>query len=417
MKYEKLLGKEKEKWFDIEVTIGNDGSLIEKYRHHLKVLFSSLTKDEARILERILKASKEDFIGENHRVSKKLLKLLLLWRFIYKNNLLIMGEILGIPEKGRVLEKAIFLRLAEDLFEKNKFPFNVYAYCAFRKLGSPTTWLYFHSNIPKAEIKRLLDQHAVRSLCKYLTLRRKQRMALRITEEIGSKVLFFIAKSSEGVLVRGQKHNKEAQKSVYSLLTLDLEKRRVGIISRSKKEIFLVHSYLKTKIFPDQLLAPRKDVECNPKDIFVSLLTICQKNPDIQIHKLDLKKTNLSQSPSLRLRSNDGRPINDAIVDLKDCYKDIGLSDLKSIEYSIKDQRATVYSYGKDEWQRRFLNVASQGKGNLSEEDILEELKQTLGIDIKETRFIIEKLRTQEVIEKILRDKKTTVRASYPRIC
>jgi hypothetical protein len=111
-----------------------------------------------------------------------------------------------------------------------------------------------------------------------------------------------------------------------------LEKRRIGIISRSKTEVFLVHSYLKTKIFPDQLLAPRKDVECNPRDIFTSLLEIRQKNQDIQIHKLDLKRTSLSNSPSIRIRSNDGNPINDAIADLRDCYKDIGLSELKSIE-------------------------------------------------------------------------------------
>jgi hypothetical protein len=414
MKYEKLFGNEKQKWFDIEVTIGNDGNLIEKYRHQLKVLLSSLTGEETRLFERALKARKDDFIDRNARITKKLLKLLLLWRFIYRNNLLIMGEILCISETGRALEKAIFLRLVEDLFIKNKFPFNVYAYCAFRKLGSPTTWLYFHSNISKAGIRQLLNQQAVKSLSKYLTSHKKQRMALRITEEIGDKILFFIAKSSEGVLVRGQKHNKEAQKSVYSLLILDLEKRRVGIISRSKKEIFLVHSYLKTKIFPDQLLAPRKDVECNPRDVFTSLLAICQKNPEIQIHKLDLKRTNLPHSPNLRLRSNDGRPINDAIADLQNCYKDIGISDLKSIEYSIKGQRANVYSYGKDEWQRRFLNVASQGKGNLSEEEILEELKKALELDIKETRFVIEKLKTQEIIEKILRDKKLLLEPPIP---
>jgi hypothetical protein len=414
MKYEKFLKKEKLKWFDIETTIGNDDNLIDRYLQQLNKLFSSFSEEEMKRLEAILKSKREDFVSRTPKITKKLVKMLLLWRFINKNNLLVIGEILNISKRGRVLEKAIFLRLADDLFGKNKLPHKVYAYCAFRKMGSPTTWLYFHSDISKAEIKRKLSQDSVKSISKHLTRSRRQSMGLRITEQIGENILFFIAKSSEGVLVRGQRHNREAQKAVYSLLILDLEKKRIGIISRSKKEIFLVHSYLKTKIFPDQLLAPRKDIECNPSDLFKSLINICKKNQDIQIYKLDLKRSNLSNSPALRLRSNDGKPINDAISDLENCYKDIGINELKSIEYSIKNQRANVYSYGKDEWKRRFLNVSSRGKEHLSEEEILNELEKALGLDIKETRFVIEKLDTHEIIQKILRDKKILLEPPVP---
>lgn len=414
MRYEKFLKSEKQKWFDIETTIGNEDSLIYRYLQQLNRLFSSFSEDEIKHLEAILKSKRDNFISKSPKITKKLVKMLLLWRFIYKNNWLIIGEILNMPEKGRALEKAIFLRLAEDLFKRNKLPHRVYAYCAFRKMGSPTTWLYFHSNISTQEIERNLSQNAVKSISKYLTRSRKQPMVLRITEQIGGNILFFIAKSSEGVLVRGQKHNKEAQKAVYSLLILDLEKRRVGIISRSKKEIFLVHKYLKTKIFPDQLLAPRKDIEYNPRDLFQSLLSICQKNSEIQIFKLNLKRSNLINSPAIQLKSNDGNSINEAITQLKDCYDDIGINDLNSIEYSIKNQRANVYSYGQDEWKRRFLNVSSQGKQHYSEEEILKELEKALGLNIKETRFIIEKLNTQEIIQKILRDKKILLEPPVP---
>jgi len=414
MKYEKFLKKEKEKWFDIETTIGNDETLIERYLQQLNKLFSYFSEPEMRLLEKILKSKRRDFVGRSPKITKKLVNMLLIWRFISKNNLLIISEILNLAKEGRELEKAIFLKIAEDLFVRKKLPHKIYAYCAFRKMGSPTTWLYFHSEYSKDDIKKRLNVNLVSSICRYLTRKLKQTIKLRIIEEIGEKNLFFIAKSYEGKLIRGVKHNKEAQKAVYSLLILDLEKRRVGVISRSKREIFFVHKYLKTKVFPYQLLAPRTDRECNPKDLFKLLLSICQKNPDFQIFKLDLKRSNLSNSPAVRLTSNDGKPINDAISDLENCYKDIGINDLRSIEYLIKDQKANVYSYGKDEWKRRFLNVSSRGKQHYSEEEILGELEKALGLDIKETRFIIEKLDSREIIQKILRDKKILLEPPVP---
>jgi len=416
MRYQQYFSNnELDQWLELEVSIGTNKANIEKYVHQLINLLKKFEDIEIQKLEDMASLAagllRQAF---PEKLPAEIFKFLLIHRFIKKNNLLIISELIDRPIRDKDLEKEIFYDVAEDYFVRSVLPTNYHAYCAYRKVGSPTTWLYFQGDCGKEFIEGNVTDLLMKRICRYLTRKMKQSFVFKFSKKVGNKILFIIAKDSNAVVIRRQKSNKEIQKAVYSFIVLDLDDKRLGIVSRSKAEIAYVHRYLKIIAFKDKLFSLRTDHECNPSELLKKLLFLGEEEPSFDIHKLEVKRTSMEKSPQLRLVGVDGEPINAAINSLRSSFEGLGINDLRCVEYKIKNNRVPVYAYGSDEWKRKFLNIATRGRQYKHEADIISELQRVFGVNIKETRFVIEKLAVEKVVEKILRDAKVMIEPAIP---
>ncbi len=414
MRYQQLLGiDELKKWFKIEVSLGTNQKLINDDKARLLTFLKSFSDLELKNLERIA-SYKISANTTELSINKSTIRLLLLKKFIDENKPSIIGELLGTTIQGRELEKYIFFKLSEPIFSNSSLPEDIYAYCTFRRRGSPTTWLKINNDLIGDQLKLKINDR-INSLCNRLTRRLHSARKLRMCQSARNLVIYLIEKPAGVEVVKTEDSNQEAQKASYSLLVLNTQDKKIGYVSGSKKEIFEVQTYIKEVLFPEQIFTPRNDVKYDAKELLKKILLIDIENTSLEIVGLTLNDTNLPNNPSLKLESSDGTSIQAAITQIEDLWRNLDISSIRHIDYLLSGQKVGLYSYG-DEWKRRCLNVISKGKSILLEENLLRELKNVLSAEIKESRFITEDLSLDFIIGKLLKDKIVSVDPPIPEV-
>lgn len=412
MRYQQILGiDEFKKWLRIEVSLGTNQKLINSDKARLLIFLKSFSDLEAGEIERISSYK----ISQNTTelsISKPTVRLLLLKKFIDENKPSIIGELLGTSLQGRELVKHVFLKLAGPIFSSSLLPEDVYAYCTFRRRGSPTTWLKVNNNLTGDQLKSEINNR-INSLCNRLTRRLHSTRKLRMCQTAGNLVIYLIEKPAGVEVVKTEDNNQEAQKASYSLLILDIQEKKIGYVSGSKREIFEVQTYIKEKLFPEQVFTPRNDIKYDPKELLKKVMLVDNGNTSLEIIGLALDRVNLPNNPSMRLESGDGNSIQPAITQVENLWRDLDISNIKYVGYSISGQRVGLYSFG-DLWKRRCLNIVSKGKSALLESALLSELKKALTVEIKESRFVTEDLSLDFVINKLLKDKIVSIDPPVP---
>jgi hypothetical protein len=412
MRYQQVLGiDELKKWLRIEVSLGTNQKLIDDDKARLLTFFKSFSDFESKDLERIA-SYKISANTTELSINKSTVRLLLLKRFIDGNKPSIIGELLGTTLQGRELEKYIFLKLADTIFSKSSLPEDIYAYCTFRRRGSPTTWLKINNDLTGDQLKLKINDR-INSLCNRLTRRLHNARKLRMFQSVRNLVIYLIEKPAGIEVVKTEENNQEAQKASYSLLVLDIQDKKIGYVSGSKKEIFDVQTYIKEVLFPEQVFTPRNDLKYDAKELFKKILLIDAENANLEIAGLTIVKVNLPNNPTLKLESSDGTSIQLAIAQIENLWRGLDISSIKHVDYLLSGQKVGLYSYG-DDWKRRCLNVVSRGKSILLEENLLRELKNVLSAEIKESRFITEELSIDFIVNKLLKDKIVSVDPPIP---
>jgi len=402
MKYQTHLGNSEHKgWVKIEVNLGNNISLINEDKTRLLTFLKSFSETETILLKQHT-GFQIDPSAIELPINKTTVRFLLIKRFIDKNKPSVIAEALNLAMSGKALEMNVFLKIAEDLFKKNVLPEDIYAYCTFRRRGSPTTWLKVNNGLSEAEFIKEVD-NKINSLCNRLTYRLHFRRRLRMRQKINNFLIYILEKPAGADVARTEDTNQEIQKIGYSILVVNIDERKMGYVSHGKREVAEAQNYIKEKVFPDEVFKQRNDVNYDAKKLLEKLLSINSEIP-LDIIGFNLKNTNLPNSPSLKLESTDGNPINTAVIDIKSFWQGLDITSIKGVDYSFQGQKINIYSYG-DDWKRRYLNVSSKGKSKVIEDFAVAELEKIIGSPIKETAFITEELSLEFIVQKILKDK------------
>ncbi len=413
MRYQGLLGSEESnKWIEIEVSIGNNKTYIQEEWNRLVTFLKNFDVAEINKINTVTGQGID--VDNTLPINKRNVRLLLIKRFVDQNNPLIIGEAIAASLKGIVLEKYIFLQISEDFFTKSLFPTAFFAYCTFKGRGSPVTWLKINSDLTTDKISELI-RRKVDALCRSVSFKLKKSRRVRFQENINGLDIYLITKPSGANVVRAEGHNQEIQTASFSILVFDSTNLRIGYISGTKREIGNVHGYIKKKLLPDQVYTPRSDKEYEGKKLLEDLLIIDTEKSSLQLSGLSLKSSNLPDSPSIKIESNEDRPIDAAVDNIKNLWIDRDISDMRSIDYRVSGQNVTLYPFG-DEWKRYSLNVDSKGKSNFIESQLLEELIKVLGVNVKETWFITQDLSSEFIIDKLLKDKMVSTDPPIPEV-
>ncbi|MGE3341226.1 MAG: hypothetical protein AB7J46_04910 [Candidatus Altimarinota bacterium] len=401
MRHESLLSAdEKRQWLELEVTLGTNETLIETELHKLKTFFRTFDETER---EFIRNKTGIDLSNHNHLLLKRnhaLLKLLLVKKFIDQHGLSIIREAKNDPS---LVEKDIYFKVVEDLFDENKYPEDIFVYSTYRRRGSPNTWFRVINNETSDSIESQIIDKA-ESLKNYLNRNLKIARKIRFNLRIGGLRLILFSKPIAAKVIRGENKNVEVQRMTHTILIFDKANKKIGIVTGSKKEIQLMQRYVRYILFKDSIATPRLDCEQNKNEVLKKLLA---SNPThgTLLNCVVFKSTLMESQPSMRLKVNGNTSLDAALSSIENVWKDLGIDALKSVDYQHQGKIGTAYLYG-DEWKRLFINVTAKRHSIEFEEAILADLNERLEINVKESRLIVELLTDEFILEKILKDKK-----------
>lgn len=411
MRHEALFDSmaEKSRWLELEVTIGTNDTLIEQDLSKLRSFLKKFNEIEMTNLQRIVGISINVDAPLQLESNLSLLKLLLIKKFVDRHGLSVIREAKSNPGLSEV---AIFTELADALFSRNEFPENIYVYAVYRQRGTPTTWLKIINNLTPDQVEQKLEGK-IKALQSYITYHLKVARRYRFTQRIGNLTIFILSKPISAKVIKGELKNLEAQRATYTMIILDKNQLKIGVVTGSKREIQLIQKYLRYKLFPDSIGTPRSESNSNKKELLKKIL-VSNPSKNILLDNVAFKRTALPDSPSLKLKASEGNTLDGTLNALSHIVNELGIDDLKSLDFQYNGRNINVYLYG-DEWKRVYINVAAKGKSIAIENIILEELNERLGKNIKETSFIVENLTNEEILRKIFRDKKVTTLPPVPK--
>lgn len=415
MKYQKYLDpKHRSKWLALEVTLGTNETIIARDLRAFTIFLKEFDTSQRATFKKITGIAVIDTF-EFSIADKNTLQILMLKKFIEGIALSVIQEARpGIGDN----EHEIFLNLLVDLIHEVKYPDDIYAYAIYRKRGTPTTWLNISDEYDSTEIETTVKEvigKIVRSINYYLPLNRRLVSNIKVNE----LVIFLLSKPTSARVLRGENRNIEVPGASYSIVVLDVNNKRIGIVSGSNKEIQVVHRYLRHKVFKDALAPPRNDQKVDGKEILKKIVK--PSEPGIlRIQSMELKRTALPENPSLKIQVQGHKDIDEALDNLSEYWKDSSISDLKQAEFLMPIDRIEafrkigIYTYG-DEWRRTCINTSTKNIPSLLEEHFLEQIRVRLdGIDIKDSRFVLEDLGLKFIINKLLVDKSISTNPPIP---
>lgn len=410
MRYETLITPvEKEKWLELGVTIGTDETKIAQSLAQLKRFLITFNEDQINQFKNLTSLDFDPNVILNLDNNPVLLKILLLKRFIDQHGLGIINEARSDLSED---EKDIFLKLLEDLFSQDKYPEDIYTYSIYRKRGTPNTWLKIVGDYTPDDIQSKLDSR-IRSLTLFIHKNLKLSRKLRFKQTVAGLRIYMFTKTLDAKVILGANKNTEVQGGSFTLIIFDRENMKLGVVTGSKNEIIVIQRYLRKYLLPDSIGIPRADVQKDGKELLKSLLV---SNPEagVLLQTVNFQKFPLvsDSSPSLRLRVKDGESLDAGLNALANFWSNLRLDDLQSVDYQIQGKIMNAYVHG-DEWSRTFINLKAKSRSVQLEESMLRELESRLGVNVKESRFIIEELTPEFVIQKIFTKK---VVPTYPAI-
>jgi len=410
MRYESLLAvDEKNKWLDLEVTLGTNDTLIDQEVLKLHRFLKNFTESEKLLLDNYIGLLLNLNSPLNLNNNPKLLKLLLIKKFIYQHGLTVIREAISSPG---VSEKVIFLEITDALFNRNEYPEKIYVYSVYRQRGTPTTWLKVIENLTGDEIEQKLE-NKIKSLQSYINFHLKVSRRFRLKQKIGNLTIFLFTKTTGAKVIKAEIKNLEAQVSTYTIIIFDRSENKLGVVTGSKREIQFIQKYIRYKLLPDSIGALRTEFEIDKKILLQKLVA---SNPDqgILLNSVFFKTTQLPNQPILKLKAADASSLDDALNTIPNIWNDLGIEALRSVDYQFQNKIVNVYVFG-DDWKRIYINVSAKGKSDLIESHILNDINERLGMNIKEARFIVESLTDEYILEKLLKDKKASTFPPVPK--
>lgn len=413
MLYETRFRTEHKRWLELRVSTGTELGFLKEEKEKLILFLKTLSQSEAASLTSIIKRP-IDFTGEDY--SPILLQLIHIKKFVENNPTSILSEAVGVSLSPPEFNKYLFLKLVEDIFQKSKFPEDLYLYTTYIRRGTPTTWLKIQ-DITLEEFKKTIETRA-EGLCRSITFKFKyKRRNIRMNAVVNNYLIYLIDKPYKVEVIPTKKVNKEVQRSSTSFLVADLNKLRVGYVSRNRKEVLYAHTYIKTKMFASKVISTRSQANIKNEVLVEKLLNPQKFNSPLIITSIKLKRSNFVGNPSLTLLGPEGESIQEAITDgIEEAWRGINLSDVGQISYLLRGKKNSIYTYPDFQgWNTTYINYVSRGAPTGREAEFLSVLKELIGDDIKETRFVTNPITPGFIIEKLLREKIVYIDPPLPK--
>lgn len=390
---------EMEKWLGLEVTIGTNESLIEQNLQMLKKLLASLDAAEKAILDQITGMSL-DIQNLSLKHNPKLLRLLLIKMFIDQYGLSVIREA---SENPSLNEKTIFLDIAEKLFSRGEYPEKIYVYGAYRQRGTPNTWLKVINDLTADQIEQLLD-NKIRSMQRYINTHLKTDRRFRFKHKIGNLMIIIFSKPIPAKVFKGEIRNSEVQRASYTIVIFDKTNKKLGVVSGSKREIQIIQRFIRYKLLPYSIGTSRSEFKLDRKEMLKKIVASNELRGN-KLNSISLRSTLLPDHPSLKLKSSLGSSLDNALSQINPVWQDLGIESLQNADFQVQGKNVNVYQYGPDKWKRIYINVLAKRRSTETENLMLEDLKERLGVDVKETAFIVEQLTDDYIIQQLLKDK------------
>ncbi len=415
MRYQKYQTQEdKGKWLRLETTLGTNEETIRQDIQSFIRLVLNMTQEEKDEFEEITGVPPGDIV-DFKITDQKTLQLVLLRKFIAGIGLSIINEALV---SDGLTEERVFLKLCKRLLDKGEYPDDVFAYSIYRSRGTPNTWLSIPNKYVSTTIEKTVDTSVPKIINKvnyHLNLTRRYISKSRVD----NLVLYLLSKPTSAKVVRGERKNVEVQGASYTILVLDLDEKRIGVVTGSKREVQIAHYYLIHKAFDEDLAPPRNDVEENGVKLLNQLLKPDQEDLML-LQSLELRKTSLHNNPSLKVRVQGQDTLDEALDTLEAYWTSSSIADVRQIEFGVPAgpvgiyKKLGLYTYG-DEWKRTYFNTSSRRVTNLIEQQFLDKISKRLNNnDIKTTRFILQGIDSRFIIDKLLKDKIVSTNPAIP---
>lgn len=394
-----LSAKEMEQWLGLEVTIGTNESLIAQSLITLQKLLKSFTPVEKTLLEQItgLSLDLDSPLSLDH--NPKLLRLLLIKVFIDQHTLSVIKEAKG---NAALSEQSIFLDIADRLFTHGEYPEQIYVYSVYRQRGTPNTWLKVIDAMTSDQVEALFDSK-INSLQRYINRHLRTARRFRFKHKIGNLTIIILSKPIQAKVIKGEIRNAEVQRASYTMIIFDKTDNKIGVVSGSKREVQVIQRFIRYRMLPSSIGALRQEKELDRKEMLQKILASNTQRNTI-LSSVLLKTTLLPGQPTLRLKSIPNSSLDDALVQLNGVWNDLGIEALQSVDFQSQGKNVNVYLYG-DKWKRIYINALAKRRSTQVENQVLDDLKERFGVNIKETAFVIEPLTDEYILEQILADK------------
>lgn len=408
MRYESLLTvDEKNKWLELEVTLGTNEILINQDLSKLRHFLQTFDDIEKSNLKRICGLNFNLDVSLSLDDNPKLLKLLLVKKFIDQHGLSVIREAGLNPTLS---EKAIFLELIEGLLARNEYPEQIYVYAVYRQRGTPNTWLKVIGDLTPDQVEQKLEDK-IKGLQSYINYHLNVSRRLRFRQTIGNLTILVFTKPTTAKVIKGEMKNLEAQRATYTMIVFDKSENKLGVVTGSRREVQLIQRYIRYRLIPDSIGTPRSELEVDKKEILKKILA-SNSDKAISLNSVSFNTTLLPEQPSLRLKANEDASLDKTLNALSNIWTDLGIEALKNVDYQFRGKNINLYVYG-DDWKRIFINTSAKRKSNELENYVLEDINKRLGVNIKETSFVIENLTDLYILEKLLSNKRV---ATFPPV-
>lgn len=417
MKYRAVIGKNsEEKWRLLEVSLGSRGTSIEnEVISLLKFLSTFMPVQQARFKEI---TGLDPTMGSLDLKLEATIQSLMMKKFIDSVGLPIIQE--AIRRKSRAISD-IYLDLLEQRIKKGMYPEAIYVYSIFRGRGTPRTWLSIREDITEKQIEKIVDDKIgglSRSLTKLMKASRKPLMS----QKVNGYLIHLLSKPIGNKVMLAENGNADVSRISYSLLVVDLKRKKIGIVTGSKKEVLFAQRYLVNKMFKDALGPARNDVSIKGIDLLHKLVDP-KKTDNLTLQSIDFKSTALENHPAFKLQADGNSSIEDALKNsAKDFWAGLSITALREVGFTLPTdaignyKRLGIYTHSPDDWDRITLNTTHGSVTSRIENQFLDKINKRLdGNDIKESRFVIAEYTPRYVIDKLLRHKTIPTTPAIPK--
>lgn len=404
-----ISSNEHDLWLSLEVTLGNNTTLIEAEEAKFNSFLKGFDNLQLREIEEITGLS----IDDSYRftvTNKNTLRMLMLKQFMNGTGIEIIKE--ARPGIGSV-EEDIYLNLLDSLIKEDQLPHDIYAYSVYRKRGTPVSWMNLSSSISSEEVKHHLDGQT-KTIINSLNWHMKTHRKLVLNSDVAGMKIILLSKPTGAKVVKAEKKNVEVSSASYTIIVYDETEHRIGVVSGVKKEISAIYSALRRKVFEDKLALPRNDKRVDGKTIMKKLIT--NVDDGLTLQTLELGKTSLPSEPSMKISVGGDSSLDRALQ--QESFADgVSVEDLKKAEFMfVGGKRIGIYTFG-DDWERLCINTSTKHITTELESAFLQQVAERLdGIDIKKTRLILDDLTAAKIVTKLLRDRKISTNPPIPEL-
>lgn len=400
---------EHKKWTLLQSTIGHVRAMIDKDLVALSVFLRGFDVIQRATFKSLTGVDITDSFAFTS-LNKTSVRLLLLKAFVNNIGLDVIKE--ARPGIGST-EEDIYLNLLSDL-AKEKYPEDIFAYAEYRRRGTPVSWLDI-GQIDSDEARKRL--HASKhSIVRSLMFKMKMVRDLVMIQDVNELTLLVLKKPRKAIVVTGARRNVEVSGGSYTIIVLDTNKMRIGVVTGNVREIGAIYSHLRNKVYKDLLAPARNEVDISGKKVFKRLI---KKLPEdgLVLQGIELSKTALPDNASVKLRVNGSKSLDETLETVDGIVTpDTSVTDLKSAEYLVNGNKNISIYTGSDDWERVYINTSTKRITEALESDFIGQINNRLkdGIDIKKARLVVSDLNKADVIKKLLKDKKVSLNPPIP---